>query len=77
MFAILQTIPGISFGNAMLSGTGADATSNASGTFGAMQVNGGIDDDADPLGLDAQRPIVKMHRAGWVFIEFRYVRRMP
>jgi hypothetical protein len=41
MFAILQTIPGISFGNAMLSGANADATSNASSTFGAMQINGG------------------------------------
>ncbi|MEO8594796.1 MAG: carboxypeptidase regulatory-like domain-containing protein [Candidatus Solibacter sp.] len=41
LFAILQTIPGISFGNALLSGTGADATSNASSTFGALQVNGG------------------------------------
>jgi len=41
MFAILQTMPGVSFGNALLSGTGADATSNASGTFGSMQINGG------------------------------------
>jgi hypothetical protein len=41
MFAILQTMPGISFGNNMLSGANADATSNASGSFGAMQVNGG------------------------------------
>ncbi|MEO8594373.1 MAG: carboxypeptidase regulatory-like domain-containing protein [Candidatus Solibacter sp.] len=41
MFAILQTIPGVSFGNAMLSGANADATSNGNGTFGAMQVNGG------------------------------------
>jgi len=41
LFGMLQTIPGISFGNALLSGTGNDATSNASGTFGSMQVNGG------------------------------------
>jgi hypothetical protein len=41
MFAILQTIPGISFGNALLTGSGGDATSNASGTFGSMQINGG------------------------------------
>ena len=41
LFAILQTLPGVSFGNALLSGTGADATSNASGTFGSLQINGG------------------------------------
>ena len=41
MFAILQTVPGINFGNALLSGANADATSNASSTFGSMQINGG------------------------------------
>ncbi|HXS98135.1 MAG TPA: carboxypeptidase regulatory-like domain-containing protein [Candidatus Limnocylindrales bacterium] len=41
VFTLLQTIPGVSFGNAMLQGTNADATSNASGTFGALQINGG------------------------------------
>jgi hypothetical protein len=41
MFALLQTIPGISFGSALLSGANADATSNASTTFGSMQINGG------------------------------------
>ena len=41
LFEILQTIPGVSFGNALLSGTGADATSNASNTFGSLQINGG------------------------------------
>ncbi len=41
LFGILQTIPGVSFGNNMLSGTNADATSNGSGSFGAMQINGG------------------------------------
>jgi len=40
LFGILQTIPGISFGNNLLSGNG-DATSNASGTYGAMTINGG------------------------------------
>ena len=41
VFAMLQTIPGVSFGNNLLSGTNADATSNGSGTFGALQINGG------------------------------------
>ncbi len=41
LFGILQTIPGVSFGNNLLSGTNDDATSNASGSFGAMQINGG------------------------------------
>jgi len=41
LFEILQTVPGVTFGNALLSGTGADATSNASSTFGSMQINGG------------------------------------
>src|SRR5581483_6230549 len=41
LFTMLQTVPGVSFGNAMLQGTSADATSNASSTFGAMQINGG------------------------------------
>src|ERR1039457_6856422 len=41
LFGMLQTIPGVSFGNALLSGTSADATSNAGSTFGAMQINGG------------------------------------
>jgi len=41
LFTMLQTIPGVSFGNAMLQGTNADATSNASGTFGNLQINGG------------------------------------
>jgi hypothetical protein len=41
VFEILQTIPGVSFGNALLSGSGADATSNASNTFGNLQINGG------------------------------------
>src|SRR4029077_9054046 len=41
LFTLLQTIPGVSFGNALLSGSGADATSNASGTFGNLQINGG------------------------------------
>jgi hypothetical protein len=41
LFNLLQTIPGVSFGNALLSGSGADATSNASGTFGNLQINGG------------------------------------
>ena len=40
-FEILQTIPGVSFGNALLSGSGADATSNAANTFGNLQINGG------------------------------------
>ena len=41
LFEILQTIPGVSFGNALLSGSGADATSNAANTFGNLQINGG------------------------------------
>jgi len=40
LFGILQTIPGISFGNNLLSGSG-DATSNASSTYGNMTINGG------------------------------------
>ena len=41
LFEILQTVPGVTFGNALLSGTGADATSNAANTFGSLQINGG------------------------------------
>jgi len=41
LFTMLETIPGVSFGNNMLQGTNADATSNASSTFGALQINGG------------------------------------
>ncbi len=41
LFEILQTIPGVTFGNALLSGSGADATSNAANTFGNLQINGG------------------------------------
>ena len=41
LFEILQTVPGVTFGNALLAGTGADATSNASTTFGSLQINGG------------------------------------
>jgi hypothetical protein len=41
LFTMLQTIPGVSFGNALLQGASADATSNASNTFGALQINGG------------------------------------
>ena len=40
LFEILQTVPGVTFGNALLSGTGADATSNAANTFGNLQING-------------------------------------
>jgi len=40
LFEILQTVPGVTFGNALLSGTGADATSNAANTFGSLQING-------------------------------------
>ncbi len=41
VFTLLETLPGVSFGNNMLAGTNADATSNASSTFGALQINGG------------------------------------
>ena len=41
LFEILQTVPGVTFGNALLSGSGADATSNAANTFGSLQINGG------------------------------------
>jgi hypothetical protein len=41
LFALLQTIPGVSFGNNLLSGSNGDSTSNGSSTFGAMSINGG------------------------------------
>jgi Carboxypeptidase regulatory-like domain/TonB-dependent Receptor Plug Domain len=41
LFEILQTVPGVTFGNALLFGNAADATSNASSTFGSLQINGG------------------------------------
>jgi hypothetical protein len=41
LFESLQTVPGITFGTALLAGTAADATSNASSTFGSIQINGG------------------------------------
>jgi hypothetical protein len=41
LFTMLQTIPGVTFGNNLLQGTNADATSNGSSTFGALQINGG------------------------------------
>jgi len=41
LFTMLQTIPGVTFGNNLLAGANADATSNAANTFGALQINGG------------------------------------